>query len=339
MQRRVTYSAMAVALIALLMTLIFIERTPSGPLASAAATTTTIAGTTTTTALGQTTTTTMNSSTSTTTTTSTSTPSKPVPGFYLDIGGSASLGFQPDGVVRHNGHRTNEGYANDVKALEAKKVVFSLRQVGCPGETVQSMLGMLANRCYHLPVTQLSRSVDVLIADGNEQGLVTIDLGFNNIRPCLLPKGVVETCVNQGVAAVREYLPRILKELKGAAGPNVHFVGLEYADPFLGYYLNGTTGPAIATQSLVAMTAMNTVLGNAYDAASIPVANVPGAYASDNNSPRALANVGTIPQNVDTVCTWTWMCTPPPFGPDDHPNNAGYMIIAQSIVATLPTTW
>jgi hypothetical protein len=337
MQRRVTYSAIAVALFALLVTLFFIERTPDAPPASAAVTTTTTS-TTTTTLSGQTTSTTSTTSTSTTSTTN-STPSKPVQGFYLDIGGSASLGMQPDGVLHHNGHRTNEGYANDVKALEAKKIVFSLRQVGCPGETVQSMLGFLANRCYHLPVTQLSRSVDALIADGNEEGLVTIDLGFNNIRPCLLPKGVIESCVVQGVAAVREYLPRILKELEGAAGPNVHFVGLEYADPFLGYYLSGSTGPALATQTLVAMTSMNTVLGDVYNAASIPVANVPGAYGSDNNSPKALANVGTIPQNVDTVCTWTWMCTPPPFGPDDHPNNAGYMIIAQSIIATLPTKW
>jgi lysophospholipase L1-like esterase len=273
----------------------------------------------------------------TTTTSLASAP--PVAGFYLDLGGSASLGFQPNGVPHHNGHRTNEGYANDVKALEAKSVTLTLLQLGCPGETVRSMLGLVKNTCYQLPVTQLSRAIQALTTDGDEPGLVTIDLGFNNIRPCILRAEVVQTCVNQGVTQVRQYLPRILKDLEGAAGPNVHFVGLEYADPFLGYYLNGPTGPALATQTLTAMNLMNATLNQVYTAANIAVANVPGAYKSDNNSPQSLANVGTIPQNVDTACVWTWMCTPPPFGPDDHPNNAGYTVIAQTIIATLPTKW
>ena len=316
MQRRVTYSAVAVAVIALALSVFLIGPSPSPPRAGAADTTTT---------------------TTTTTTTLPSTP--PVAGFYLDIGGSASLGFQPDGVAHHNGHRTNEGYANDVKDLEAQNVTLTLHQVGCPGETVQSMLGLLKNTCYHLPVTQLMLSVQVLTADSDEPGLVTIDLGFNNIRPCILPTKVEQSCVNQAVALVRQYLPRTLKALEGAAGPNVHFVGLEYADPFLGYYLKGPTGPALATETLTAMNLMNVTLNQVYTAANIAVANVPGAYKSDNKSPRALAKVGTIPQNVDTACLWTWMCTPPPFGPDDHANNAGYMIIARTIIATLPTKW
>jgi hypothetical protein len=330
LMRRMTYSAIAVAVFALAFAVFLVGHLSSPPGAGAADTTTTSSTTTT---LSSTST-----STSSSTTTST-TPSTPVAGFYLDIGGSTSLGFQPDGVPHHNGHRTDEGYANDVKALEAKNVTLTLRQVGCPGETVQSMLGLLKNTCYHLPVTQLMRSIDALTAYGNEPGLVTIDLGFNNIRPCLLPTVVEQTCVNQGVTLVRQYLPRILKELQEAANPDVHFVGLEYADPFLGYYLEGPTGPAIASQSLTAMTLMNVTLNNVYAKAKIPVANVPGAYKSENNSPETLANVGVIPQNVESVCQWTWMCTPPPFGPDDHPNNAGYMIIARTIIATLPTKW
>jgi hypothetical protein len=310
MQRRVTYPAMAVAVMALTLSVFLIGPSPSSPRASAADTTTTSLAS-----------------------------APPVAGFYLDLGGSASLGFQPDGVPHHNGHRTNEGYANDVKDLEAKRVTLTLLQLGCPGETVRSMLGLLKNTCYQLPVTQLTRAIQALTTDGDEPGLVTIDLGFNNIRPCILRAEVVQTCVNQGVTQVRQYLPRILKDLEGAAGPNVHFVGLEYADPFLGYYLNGPTGPALATQTLTAMSLMNAALNQVYRAANIAVANVPGAYKSDNNSPQSLANVGTIPQNVDTACVWTWMCTPPPFGPDDHPNNAGYTIIAQTIIATLPTKW
>ncbi|MGC1419973.1 MAG: hypothetical protein WA786_07635 [Acidimicrobiales bacterium] len=204
---------------------------------------------------------------------------------------------------------------------------------------MQSMLGLLANRCYHLPTTQLSRSVDILLADGNEEGVVTIDLGFNNVRPCLLVKGVNEACVAEGVNYVRHDLPKILTVLQGAAGPNVHFVGLDYSDPFLGYYLNQSSDPAIATATLSAMNLLNATLIAAYSQAGIAIANVPGSFKSDNITPEVMPNVGTIPENVAVTCQLTWMCTPPPFGPDDHPNNAGYMIIAKAIVATLPSTW
>ncbi len=47
---------------------------------------------------------------------------RPVPiadTFYLDIGGSSSLGTQPTGIATHNGHRTPLGYANDLKRIEA----------------------------------------------------------------------------------------------------------------------------------------------------------------------------------------------------------------------------
>jgi len=319
MHRRLTLLPLATALVVL---------TSIVSLAGASDTTTTTSTTTTTA------TTTTTSSTTTTVVTS-----PPVTGFYIDIGGSASLGFQPDGVPHHNGHRTLDGYANDIKLLEASSITLNMRQLGCPGETVQSMLGLVANVCYHLPITQLSKAVDDLIGDGNEEGLVTIDLGFNNIRPCLRVKGVNLACVNEGINYVVHDLPKILKILQGAAGPNVHFVGLEYSDPYLGYYLIGSTGPAVAAATLTAFNRLNATLAHAYNSAGVPVANVPGSYKNDNETPEVMAHVGKIPENVAVECQWTWICTPPPFGPDDHPNNAGYMIIARDIVATLPTTW
>jgi lysophospholipase L1-like esterase len=30
------------------------------------------------------------------------------------------------------------------------------------------------------------------------------------------------------------------------------------------------------------------------------------------------------------------MCQPPPYGPDAHPNNEGYMAIAEAVAANLP---
>ncbi len=261
-------------------------------------------------------------------------------GFYLDIGASASLGMQPTGIPAHNGHRTKTGYSDDVVSLEsANGITLDMREIGCPGETVQSILGQLKDACYTLPITQLSIATDYLRAHRSEVGVVTIDLGFNNIRPCLAPTLTNESCVSQGVAAVQKDLPTIMSRLQRAAGPLVHFVGLEYSDPFLAYYLDGSSGRVIAQQGLVAMNEMNSVLGSVFRVSAVSVADVPAAFLSDSVRPVTMANVGTVPENVARACAGSWMCTPPPFGPDDHPNNVGYLIIARTVVAQLPRTW
>jgi hypothetical protein len=170
-------------------------------------------------------------------------------------------------------------------------------------------------------------------------GLVTLDLGFNNIRPCVAASPFGSSCAAQGIAAVRQYLPVIVDDLKKAAGPRVHFVGLEYADPYLADYLLGSGGVLAANQNLGAMTQMNTALAQVYGAANVPVANVPGPFQSADAAPATMTGGRTVPTNVARACAWTWMCTKPPWGPDDHPNDAGYQVIANTIVTKLPRKW
>src|ERR1700691_6319720 len=107
-----------------------------------------------------------------------STPSTTVPtsGFYLDIGASTSLGFQPTGIPAHNGKRTDTGYANDLVAYEAKRGIhLTMRQVGCPGETTKTML-VTSDHCYKPPGRQLFAAEKYLVKEGTADGLVTIDL-------------------------------------------------------------------------------------------------------------------------------------------------------------------
>jgi len=261
--------------------------------------------------------------------------------FYLDIGGSSSLGVQPTGIATHNGHRTLLGYANDLKTIEAARgVALYLHQIGCPGETVQSMLDTVGgDKCYTPPVTQLSLARNYLLSHPHQPGVVTIDLGFNNIRPCLSHATVNQTCFNQQLVLINKDLPIILHDLTDVAGPRVRFVGFEYEDPFLERYFNGPTGPAIATATLIDVDTFNAALKKAYDGASIPIANLPATFKNDNSTPVVIDNVGTIPENVAVICNETWMCQPSPFGPDDHPNVEGYMSIAEAIAVNLPKSW
>jgi lysophospholipase L1-like esterase len=201
------------------------------------------------------------------------------------------------------------------------------------------MLGHLKDACYTLPNTQLTIATKYLHANEQSVGLVTIEMGFNNIRPCMLVPVFVPACAAQGITYVRDELPLIVRQLKAAAGPHVHFVGLEYADPFLASYLDGSTGRVNANENLAAFNQLNAVLQSVYSAAGIPIANVPGAFYSADATLVNLANVGLVPKNVFEACSFSWMCTKPPFGPDDHPNNAGYRIIANTIIPKLPKQW
>ncbi len=260
--------------------------------------------------------------------------------FYLDVGASESLGFQPTGIPGHNGQRTNTGYANDLLLREALKgVVLNLEQIGCPGDTVQSLLDTSnSDHCYQAPETQLTKAVSYLHGQTGP-GLVTIDLGFNDVRTCLEDNPLNEACFSAGIAAIQLDLPKIVSQLQAAAGPHVHFVGVENPDPYLGFYLRGAGGPAQATATLEAMDQFDALLGQIYRAAGVEVADVPSLFQMDNNSTSSLDNVGSIPVNVQQACTLTWFCYPTPFGPDDHPNEAGYSVIAQAIESVLPASW
>ncbi len=79
--------------------------------------------------------------------------------YYLDIGASQSLGFQPTGVPHHNGLPTNTGYSNDLIRREALKgVALNLEQIGCPGDTVESLherIKVVERRLYPATILQM----------------------------------------------------------------------------------------------------------------------------------------------------------------------------------------
>jgi lysophospholipase L1-like esterase len=261
--------------------------------------------------------------------------------YYLAIGASSSTGIEPTGIPGHRSRHTLDGYTDDLVQLEGYKgVALALSEIGCPGETVQTILDTkVADHCYTLPQTQLTKALTFFSQHQGGPGLVSIDLGFNDIRPCLTPDTINETCAAAGIAAVQVDMPKLLKILQGAAGPHVKFIGLEYYDPFLSHFFDGAGGPAVATQTLDVTNEMNAVLAKAYAQAGVAVADVPAYFSMEDTTRVTLDNVGVIPENVLQACNLTWMCQPAPYGPDDHPNDEGYLQIANSMVKVLPTSW
>jgi hypothetical protein len=144
--------------------------------------------------------------------------------------------------------------------------------------------------------------------------------------------GINQTCVTNGIATVASDLPTIVGALKGAAGPGVPIVAMNYYDPFLGLWIYGAQGRMLAAQSLDITLFFNQLLGTLYGQFQIPVADVARAFRMTVATPVSALNV---PLNVLVTLAWTWMSLPPPRGPDIHPNAIGYTVIAGSFVQAL----
>lgn len=249
--------------------------------------------------------------------------------YYVSLGTSLAAGIQPDldGVNQ----RTHEGYTDQLHAiLLADTPKLRHKKLGCPGETSLTMI--VGGICTYPHGSQLDEAVSFLRAHHQFVALVTIDLGANDLLPCA-DGGIDQACVFNAFANLGVKLPYILAAIREAAGPDVPIVAMNYYNPFLAAWLQGPEGQVLAMASSALLTAFNGLLAGIYGASLIPVANVAGAFQSDDFTP--VPGLG-IPINVVVICQLTYMCVPPPQGPNIHPNASGYGVIAEAFTAVLP---
>jgi hypothetical protein len=168
--------------------------------------------------------------------------------------------------------------------------------------------------------------------------LVTLDIGANDLSRCInRATGAIDlACVQNTFVQAPANLATILDQLRAAAGPQVPIIGMNYPNPFLAAWLQGPPGQALARQSTDLVVRYNDALEGVYQAAGIPVANVQDAFSTTNfDRLVTLPGLGEVPINVARICQWTWMCAPPPMGPNVHGRPEGYWVMAGAFLIAL----
>jgi lysophospholipase L1-like esterase len=251
--------------------------------------------------------------------------------YYLALGDSLSRGVQPNAAGI--GVETAQGYPDLVYAqLLPERPGLRLVQLGCPGETTQTM--MHGGICHYPGGSQLAAAVAFLRAHRGHVLLITIDIGANDPEDCGGEPSLsaLGSCISRLPDAATN-LTEILTSLRSAAGPGVRIVGMNYYLPDLAEWRHGTLGQLIARASVQLAVAYNGLLDSSYAQAGAGVADVLGAFdTTDFGDPVTVPGIGLLPRNVARICEWTWECAPPPRGPNQHANPAGYRVIASAFL-------
>jgi lysophospholipase L1-like esterase len=252
--------------------------------------------------------------------------------YYLALGDSLAAGYQPDPTIgRDEGYvaRLHRALAGD----RASRHGLVLHNLGCDGATTTTLLSGGGGCDYHAD-SQLAAAERFLRGHLHLVRLITVDIGANDVNRCAAGGTIDQPCVLTALGTVAGNLGSVVQRLRAAA-PGVRIVGMTYYDPYHSAWLRGPAGEATARQSLLLTTLLNRILTGVYTAAGIRVADVAGAFATDDLTTTAsLPDGRVVPLAVARVCRWTWMCVPGR-APDIHPTSSGYQVIAGAFLAEL----
>ena len=249
--------------------------------------------------------------------------------YYLSLGDSLAQGVQPNS--KGVSVETKAGYPNQLAtALRQTNPSLRLVKLGCPGETTATMIN--GGICTYAAGSQLAQAVRFLKQHAAQTQLVTIDIGANDLNKCVvLPTlAQIAKCLGKVIPKTVTRLGQIMAQLRAAYPGTI--IGMSYYVPQLAGWLQGTTaGRQLARAGVVLGGAFNNDLTGVYTKFGTPVANVFAAFRTKDFKDKVKTPAfGTVPLNVATLCSYTWMCAPPPVGPNEHANVLGYGVIANT---------
>jgi lysophospholipase L1-like esterase len=256
------------------------------------------------------------------------------PTYYVSLGDSYSVGFQP-----------SLGATPGYTVYVAKKTHLKLVNFGCGGATTSSILNGVgcpdvlphtAGGMTYSTTTQIAAAEAFLAAHRGHIGLITVSIGGNDLTGCATKPDAVN-CVLAAGATIKTNVTTLAADLRAAAGPKVPIIGSTYPDVLLGGYVWPTNPPAASTLntaklSVVAFkSVLNPSLSKAYASSKgtlVDVTAAAGGYVPLTRTVESTA-YGAIPVAVAGACTYSWFCT----SGNIHATTRGYTLIGKLIVA------
>jgi lysophospholipase L1-like esterase len=257
--------------------------------------------------------------------------------YYLSLGDSLSQGVMPNSSGTDV--ETNLGYANQLyTSLHLGNPTLKLVKLGCPGETTATMIN--GGICTYAKGSQLAQAASFLAHHKGQVQLVTIDIGANDLNPCLVLTSIpaIVKCLEGVFPTIQANLTTIMNTLTTAdgSGPVPTIIGMKYYDPELASWLEGTeAGRTLAKDSIALAEGFGTLLGGVYTAFGAEVADVFTAFHTTAfHTHVTLPAFGVVPKDVGYICMYTWECAAPPVGPNEHATVLGYGVIANTFLDT-----
>ena len=257
--------------------------------------------------------------------------------YYVSIGDSYAIGFQPDRGPSRTGFP-------DQTVVKARRRGYSLELVnfGCGGATTSTVLQSTtcnpAVRALGGPdytgTTQADAAARFLRKHRGEVALVTISIGVNDMTGCAYVPSGGPDCIDAAVRRISRNVTRLARQVRAAAGPGVPMIGTTYPAAVLGKWVYAPVDRAVAQLAVTAFRSLvNPVLRRAYTSAGGQFADVTRASGAYEPFAKAVSGpFGILPEPVARVCEYTWYCS----RGDIHATTAGQGLIANTIVGLLP---
>ena len=223
--------------------------------------------------------------------------------YYLALGDSLAFGYQPNRDYAH-------GYVNDLFQILQSEGVKDVTNLACPGESSTTFIS--GGSCPYSPFSsQLTAAVNFLKAHPGKVGLVTFNIGSNDMLPdllgCTVGSNFLHDLNTLDVNLTGTILPALYKALTPKGHISGRIVMMNYYNPFPNCLSNPQFAPAF----------------NEFNA----------HLADDVNGFGSIVDVFDAFGGITTpnICTYTWVCT---VG-DIHPTNLGYSVIANTFAAAI----
>ncbi len=254
-----------------------------------------------------------------------SVPAATGPWYTVAMGGSTAKGTGSSSVA----HR----YVNLVADAESARFPgLSVVDVACGGDTVSEIIH--GDPCRPTGQTQLGDAEAFLAAHAGHVAYVTLETGGDDVLPCVSSAGINSACLAAALSDIRQGLPVIVHGIEHA-DPGVPIVAVGSHNPALSHWIQGPSGQATARRDAALFPTFTSTLVSTYSALGVPIADIPGVFATQAFSPTGIWNGQVLPVNIVRVCNWTHDCEAGAVGQNVHPNDTGHAIYAATVESTL----